>query len=147
MQTTHLALPLIDAAQAQKHVTHNESLALLDALAHLAVSARGVAFPPASPIEGERLLIGADAAGAFAGKSGLIATFLAGAWSFLTPRPGWRLYVTAESLLLLYDGANWVDLGSSLRTKKPRPIRRRSSTRMLIPAAPRWDSRATIISA
>lgn len=115
MQTTHLALPLIDAAQAQKHVTHNESLALLDALAHLAVSARGVAFPPASPIEGERLLIGADAAGAFAGKSGLIATFLAGAWSFLTPRPGWRLYVTAESLLLLYDGANWVDLGSSLR--------------------------------
>ncbi|BDV33339.1 DUF2793 domain-containing protein [Methylocystis iwaonis] len=115
MQTTHLALPLIDAAQAQKHVTHNESLALVDALTHLAVSARGVAVPPATPSEGERLLIGAGAAGAFAGKSGQIATFLAGGWSFLTPRPGWRLYVAAESLLLLYDGANWVDLGSSLR--------------------------------
>lgn len=115
MQTTHLALPLIDAAQAQKHVTHNESLALLDALTHLAVTARGVAFPPVTPNEGERLLIGAGATGAFAGRSGQIATFLAGGWSFLTPQPGWRLYVAAESLLLLYDGANWVDLGSGLR--------------------------------
>jgi len=31
-QTTHLALPYIDAAQAQKHVTHNEALALIDSL-------------------------------------------------------------------------------------------------------------------
>ncbi|NNC01095.1 DUF2793 domain-containing protein, partial [Corallococcus exiguus] len=27
--TTHLNLPLLAAAQAQKHVTHNEALALL----------------------------------------------------------------------------------------------------------------------
>jgi len=30
--TPHLALPLLAAAQAQKHVTHNEALAALDAL-------------------------------------------------------------------------------------------------------------------
>ena len=30
--TTRLALPRIDAAQAQKHVTHNEALSLLDQL-------------------------------------------------------------------------------------------------------------------
>ena len=30
--TTHLLLPYILAAQAQKHVTHNEALRLLDAM-------------------------------------------------------------------------------------------------------------------
>ena len=39
MTTTHLGLPLIDAAQAQKHVPHNEALFLLDALTQLSVSA------------------------------------------------------------------------------------------------------------
>ena len=32
--TTHLGLPYLLAAQAQKHVTHNEALRLLDAMVH-----------------------------------------------------------------------------------------------------------------
>jgi hypothetical protein len=114
-QTTHLALPFIEAAQAQKHVTHNEALALIDALTQLSVLARNVTSPPATPAEGDRLLIGAGATGAFAGKSNQIATFLAGGWSFLAPQAGWRAYVEAESLLLLYDGAGWIDCGLTLR--------------------------------
>ncbi|MEF3367401.1 DUF2793 domain-containing protein, partial [Methylocystis sp. 9N] len=114
-QTTHLALPFIEAAQAQKHVTHNEALALIDALAHLSVAERNVLAPPGAPTEGERLLIGAGATGAFMGKSGEIATFLAGGWTFLSPQAGWRAFVEAESLLLFYDGAQWRDLGLSLR--------------------------------
>ncbi|PPD44491.1 MAG: hypothetical protein CTY15_07210 [Methylocystis sp.] len=114
-QTTHLALPLIDAAQAQKHVTHNEALAMIDALAHLSVAARNVSAPSASPVEGDRVLVGAGATGAFAGKSGQVATFLAGAWTFLPPQPGWRAFVEAETLLLLYDGAAWVDFGAAIR--------------------------------
>ncbi|HEY8125336.1 MAG TPA: DUF2793 domain-containing protein [Methylocystis sp.] len=114
-QTTHLALPFIEAAQAQKHLTHNEALALIDALTQLAVSARDVTSVPATPAEGDRVLVGAGGTGAFAGKSDHIATFLAGGWSFLSPRAGWRAYVEAESLLLLYDGAAWIDCGLSLR--------------------------------
>ncbi len=114
-QTTHLALPLLDAAQAQKHVTHNEALALIDALTQLSISARNVTSPPGTPAEGDRLLIGAGATDAFAGRSDQIATFLAGGWSFLAPQAGWRAYVEAEQLLLLYDGAQWIDCGLSLR--------------------------------
>ncbi|MBM3651529.1 MAG: DUF2793 domain-containing protein [Alphaproteobacteria bacterium] len=114
-QTTHLALPFLDAAQAQKHVTHNEALALIDALTQLSISARNVTSPPGTPAEGDRLLIGAGATDAFAGKSDQIATFLAGGWSFLAPQAGWRAYVEAEQLLLLYDGAAWIDCGLSLR--------------------------------
>lgn len=114
-QTTHLALPFIDAAQAQKHVTHNEALALIDALTQLSVAARHVTTPPATPAEGDRVLVGAGATGGFADKDDQIATFLAGGWSFLAPQAGWRTYVEAESLLLLYDGAAWVDCGLAVR--------------------------------
>ena len=47
--TTHLLLPYILASQAQKHVTHNEALRLLDAMVQLSVLDRDLAAPPASP--------------------------------------------------------------------------------------------------
>ncbi len=109
--TPHLGLPLIAAAQAQKHVTHNEALASLDALVHLAVKERGRTDPPAAPEEGERHLVGEDATGAFASHDGEIALFDLGAWRFLAPRPGWRAYVEAEDAILVFDGAAWRDLG------------------------------------
>lgn len=33
--STHLNLPYIQPAQAQKHVTHNEAIELLDLIVHL----------------------------------------------------------------------------------------------------------------
>jgi hypothetical protein len=114
--TSHLALPYIDAAQAQKHVTHNEALQMIDALVHLSVSSRNQIAPPTSPVEGQRCLVAANATDGFAGKDLQIATFLAGAWTFLAPRAGWRAFVEAESLLLIYDGAVWRDAGLMLHS-------------------------------
>ncbi|WP_230531852.1 DUF2793 domain-containing protein [Microvirga roseola] len=109
--TPHLALPLLAAAQAQKHVTHNEALAALDALVHLAVRERGRTAPPAAPEEGERYLFGAGATGAFANHEGDITFFDLGLWRFLAPRPGWRAYMEAEDRIVVFDGAQWRDLG------------------------------------
>ena len=47
--STHLLLPYLLAAQAQKHVTVNEALRLLDGLVQLAVLDRHLTAPPASP--------------------------------------------------------------------------------------------------
>jgi hypothetical protein len=115
MSTTHLGLPLIDAAQAQKHVTHNEALFLLDALNQLSVSTRTATSPPPTSAEGDRLLIGANPSGIFAGKAGTIAIFLAGGWTFLTPKVGWRCYVGDEGRLLVYTGVDWIDAVSLVR--------------------------------
>lgn len=105
--TLHLALPLLAASQAQKHVTHNEALAQLDALVHLAVLSRTVTSPPGSPAEGARYLVPASATGAFAGKSGQIAWFDTGVWRYLPPKAGWIAYVAAENLLVGFDGTDW----------------------------------------
>jgi hypothetical protein len=109
--TPHLALPLLAAAQAQKHVTHNEALSTLDALVQLAVVERRPT-PPGSPADGERHLVAADAAGLFAGQEGRIALFDLGAWRFLAPRAGWICHVAAEDAFLVFDGATWQDLAA-----------------------------------
>jgi hypothetical protein len=109
--TPHLGLPLIAAAQAQKHVTHNEAIALVDALVHLSVKEQNRTAPPGLPQEGERYLVGDDASGAFAAHAGEIALFDLGAWRFLVPQPGWCAYVEAQDRLVVYDGDAWRDLG------------------------------------
>jgi hypothetical protein len=50
--TTHLLLPYIQASQAQKHVTHNEALRILDGLVQLSVLDRDLTAPPGSPADG-----------------------------------------------------------------------------------------------
>jgi len=109
--TPHLILPLLAAAQAQKHVTHNEALASLDALVHLAVKERGRTAAPGSPAEGDRYLVGTGATGAFGGHDGEIALFDLGRWRFFIPRAGWRVYVETEDRIIVFDGSQWKDLG------------------------------------
>lgn len=113
--TPLLRLPFIEAAQSQKHVTHNESLALLDALAQLSVLQAGVVAPPASPSNGERFLVGANPTGEFAGHVNEIASWQDNAWRILPPRAGWRLYVEDSRAFLVFDGALWQDISASVR--------------------------------
>ncbi len=111
-KTPHLKLPYLAPAQAQKHVTVNESLAELDALVHCAVAGMFVETPPAGAAEGDRYLVGAAPTGAWAGQAGRIAAWRQGGWSFSQPRPGWRIYDLAGDALHALDSAGtWAPLG------------------------------------
>lgn len=113
--TTKLALPYIDAAQQQKHVTHNDGLRILDAVIHLSVIDRNRVTPPGAPAEGARYHVGTSATGAFLAQDGRIAAWQDGAWRFLIPRAGWRMFVEAENLLLGFDGTLWKDIGAFIK--------------------------------
>lgn len=113
-QTPHLALPLLAAAQAQKHVTHNEALAMLDALAQIAVKSRGWNDAPASPSSGDRYIVGSNPFGAFAGQAFAVAWFDAGLWRFLAPQPGWLAFVEDEARFAVFDGTAWGDIEDML---------------------------------
>lgn len=115
-ETTRLALPMLAAAQAQKHVTLNEALAALDALVHLSVSDRDRAAPPAAPAEGDRHLVAPGASGAWAGRRGTVAVFDGGSWRFHAPRAGWILHVEAEKRLLVHDGTAFAPLPGAFGT-------------------------------
>jgi hypothetical protein len=105
--TPHLALPLIAAAQAQKHVTHNEALFAIDALLQCAVKDRDLAAPPASPAEGDRYIVAASPTGAWAGQAKSIAAWQDGAWRFHAPKPGFIAFVVDETSLYHFNGSEW----------------------------------------
>jgi hypothetical protein len=109
-ETANLALPFIAAAQAQKHVTHNEALLKLDALVQLAVLTRGFSAPPADPEEGARYLIAAPASGDWSGHENSIAACQDGAWNIFAPNPGWRLWIADEERLLVFTNGAWAAL-------------------------------------
>ncbi len=103
-----LSLPLIQPSQAQKHVTHNEAMLVLDVAVQLAVKARNLAAPPATPSTGDRYIIAAGASGAWAGKSGQITNFANSYWSFYPPLAGWQAWIGDEAQMAVFTGSAWV---------------------------------------
>ena len=108
METTpRLQLPYILPSQAQKHVTHNEALRLIDGLVQPVVGARGLAGPPASPAEGDTYVAAPGATGEWAGRDNAIACFADGAWHFLAPATGWQAYDAGAGERIVFDGTAW----------------------------------------
>ncbi|MEM8627093.1 MAG: DUF2793 domain-containing protein, partial [Pseudomonadota bacterium] len=109
--TVNLQLPYIAAAQAQKHVTHNEAIRALDAIVQVGVLDRDLTTPPASPADGSRYLVAAGATGTWAGYENAIAAWQDGAWMIYRPQTGWLAWVADESALIAWDGSAWVTAG------------------------------------
>jgi hypothetical protein len=111
-QTTNLGLPWLMPAQAQKHVTVNESLARLDALVQLGVESRSVSAQPGSPADGGLWICPPGKTGAEWGAyaDGALAYYHDGAWEALAPKPGWRALVKDEGALALWTGSSWTTL-------------------------------------
>jgi Protein of unknown function (DUF2793) len=110
-QTPILQLPYILPAQAQKHVTHNEALRLLDIIVQLAVINRTLGAPPASPSIGDRHIVGAPASGAWTGQTAKIAVYTQTGWEFVAPRAGWQAFVQATTEMVAFDGSDWAASG------------------------------------
>jgi len=102
-----LSLPYIQPSQAQKHVTHNQALAILDVLVQLSVVGFDATTPPVTPVEGETHALGNSPTGVWAGQDDSLATWQDGTWVFITPQAGWRAYGVGEGELRIWDGAAW----------------------------------------
>ncbi len=106
----NLSLPLIQAAQAQKYVTHSEAIELLDMIVHLTVQGFTAETPPALALEGQSWALGASPTGAWAGQAGNIASWRGGGWLFVTPVVGWQAWGVSEAKLRVYTSSGWQDV-------------------------------------
>jgi hypothetical protein len=107
-----LRLPLLSVGQAQKEMTHNEALALIDILLHPVVEAVAPSAIPASPLVGQCWVVGTSAIGAWAGKDGHVAGWTAGGWRFVAPVQGMALWSLADSVIARRTANAW-ELGRS----------------------------------
>ncbi|MEH3102173.1 MAG: DUF2793 domain-containing protein [Sphingomonas adhaesiva] len=90
--TVRLALPLLEAGQAQKEVTHNEALAVLDIAVQAVVQGGPVDQPPAAPAPGQCWLVGTAPQGPWAGRAGALAGWTDAGWRFAPAANGWRVW-------------------------------------------------------
>ncbi|MEQ1900020.1 MAG: DUF2793 domain-containing protein [Devosia sp.] len=107
--TARLALPYIAPQQAQKQVTYNEAMALLDLLVQPAVKSRSVAAPPASPGGGDGYIVAPAATGLWTGHDGDLAVWL-GAWEFRSPGNGWLAFVEDDAEIAICQSGGWTTL-------------------------------------
>ena len=109
-QSPVLSLPLILPSQAQKHVTHNEALRLLDVLVQLTVQSADDTAPPVAAVDGDRHIVASGATGDWAGQEHNITLLENGTWQFFTPLEGWRADVTASAAQMRFDGSIWSEV-------------------------------------
>lgn len=110
MSTTspRLDLPYIQAAQAQKHVTHNEAVERLDLMTQLVVQDFAATTVPAAPGAGQAWAIGAGADGSWAGRAGQIAAWYGGGWVYVPAQTGWQAGHALTGEVRVFDGTSWV---------------------------------------
>lgn len=106
--TSRLTLPLLQVAQAQKEVTHNDALARLDHLVQAVVEDVPQATPPASPADGDTYIVGASATGDWAGFDNHLAMRINGAWVFLSPFDGLTVWLKFFAKTISYSAGVWV---------------------------------------
>jgi hypothetical protein len=107
LETPRLRLPLLQPSQAQKHVTMNEALVLLDGLAQLSLVSRSLAVPPAPVPDGACYGVPAGGQGAWAGQDGMVAVGSGGGWVCVPPADGWRAWVADEGTGVVWTAGAW----------------------------------------
>lgn len=107
-QSPRLALPLLNAGQAQKEITHNEALALLDLLTQPVVVAVGTNTPPEAPSPGQCWIVGAAPEQAWVGHAQAFAGWTESGWRFCMPTPGMRAWSLAEGGEARFASGGWL---------------------------------------
>ena len=114
-ESAKLRIPYIAAAQAQKHVTHNEAVTLLDTLVQLSVLDKDLTTPPGSPVEGDTYIVASGATDAWLGWDNRVARYIDGEWRSYLPGEGdgagWLAWVLDEDAMYRFDGAAWALAG------------------------------------
>ena len=107
VETNQFKLPLIDAAQAQKHVTVNEALARLDTVAQLRLVSITQTVPPVTAADGIAYHVPSGAVNAWDGHVGEVAIFANGGWVFISPKLGWVAWIEDAQVRAMFDGTDW----------------------------------------
>jgi hypothetical protein len=105
MSSARFGFPYIAADQAQKHVTHNAALDMLDATIGGLVASATTTTAPGSPAEGEAYIVPTGATGFGDAVTGDVAVWAGGAWIASAPFFGRRAYA-------LDGGRSYVFAGS-----------------------------------
>lgn len=113
--SSNLSLPYIQSNQAQKHVTHNEGMRILDSLTQLSVISIAQVTPPASPAPGDRYIVPTGATGAWVGQDTQLAVWDENTWRFFLATEGWVAWDQAGQAQVVFVAGQWVPTAPPLQ--------------------------------
>lgn len=108
--STNNAIPFVPENTIDPAAGLNEAINTIDALLQLAVLTVNSNTPPASPVAGDRHVVGTDPNGLWTGQAGKVARFLDGFWSFFSARYALNL---ADGVLYGRVSTTWSSVGGS----------------------------------
>lgn len=103
------SLPYLFAGQAQKEITHNEALALIDMLLHPVAEGEQVS-PPANLAGGDSgkcWLVAVGGTSEWLDHDGDIACWAGGSWRFSVPLPGMGIWDQSTGKVWSYLDGQW----------------------------------------
>lgn len=106
-ETIQTHLPLLQAAQAQKHVTVNEALMRIDGMLAGVLVSDTVTLPPVGAVDGLAYAVPPGAVNEWAGQTGKIAIASNGGWVFVPAKFGWSAFVADRGMQAVFDGTTW----------------------------------------
>ena len=105
----NLGLPVMQPSQAQRHVTHNESLNVLDTVTQLCVLDNTLTTRPLAQ-SGDRYLAPNEGVDAWENHVEALALYDGNVWLFVTAQVGWLAFDQSRGRYLHFDGGGWVEL-------------------------------------
>lgn len=90
-------IPEMAQSQAQPHLTFNQAIRILEALAQAGVTSRSVADPPEDFADGDRYIVAGGATTFWSDHVDEIAIGIGGTWVFVAPRDGFSVWVADEA--------------------------------------------------
>lgn len=113
-ETPNLGISLLEANQAQKHVTVNEAITRLDAFVGRRAESASTSTPPSGATNGQVWIVGSNAVSDWAGQDSALAYFVNGGWDFRTPSVGEVFWVLDVSESVCFDGVAWQPIGAAV---------------------------------
>ena len=107
--TDRLGLPLMAAGQAQKELTHNEALSLLDIAVGRCAESASLGSPPISPVAGQCWIVSDDATGAWEGRDRSLAGWTDNGWRYLSPFVGLSCWVKDRGNTMRFETGGWTE--------------------------------------
>lgn len=106
-RSSRLGLPLLSAGQAQKEVTHNEALILVDALVSGYCGAGPANAPPSTPEVGISYICGPAPTGGWTGHPQALACWTEAGWRFVDPVAGLQILDRSSGCTWRYASGQW----------------------------------------
>jgi Protein of unknown function (DUF2793) len=109
IQSARFQMPFLAVGQAQKEITHNEALLLIDFMLHPVVEAE-LLVPPSALSEvdaGKCWLTAANASGSWLGKPGIIACWTGASWRYVNGKNGMKIWRNDLQTNVIFQNQQW----------------------------------------